>query len=95
MKVISICLSDLPKEKITTSDKNGKKYISLVVDDRKEADKFGNDVTVYVNPTKEERAAKANKVYVGQGKNFDFNNQQAQTPEKKSVTEHDDSGLPF
>jgi hypothetical protein len=56
MKVISICLTDLPKDKITTG-KNGKKYISIVVDSRKEPDQFGNDLTVYVNQSKEERTA--------------------------------------
>ena len=32
---ISICLSDLPKEKITTAG-NGKKYVDLVVSERRE-----------------------------------------------------------
>lgn len=70
---ISVCLSDLPKDKITTSEKNGKKYISLIVDERKEADNYGNTHSVAVSQTKEEREAKEKKVYCGQGKAFNFN----------------------
>ena len=71
MQVISLCLSDLPKEKITAAA-NGKKYISIVVDSRKEPDKFGNDLTVAINQSKEERAAKQPKKYVGSGKTYTF-----------------------
>lgn len=72
MIVTSICLSDLPKDKITTSEKNGKKYISIVIDERKETDNYGNTHTAYVNQTKEEREAKTPKVYVGNGKEYKF-----------------------
>ena len=95
MKIISICLSDLPKAKIT-EHKNGKKYISLVVDDRKEADQYGNDLTVYVNHTKEEREAKAAKVYVGQGKTYTFIGQAKQEAKPANAAAADeDDGLPF
>lgn len=92
MKVVSICLTDLPKDKITVSEKNDKKYISLVVDDKKETDKFGNNVTVYVNQSKEEREAKTDRTYVGQGKTFDFTPKQ-QAPLKYNTPNDDD--LPF
>lgn len=75
MQKISVCLSDLPKERIETS-KNGKKYISLIIAPRKEADKYGNDLTVYINQTKEDRENKAEKVYVGNGKEMVFDNKQ-------------------
>ena len=39
MITLSICLSDLPKEKIQTAN-NGKKYINLVVDKRKDTGKY-------------------------------------------------------
>ena len=68
---VSICLSDLPKDKIKQAA-NGKKYINIVVADRKEADQFGNTHTVFVSQTKEEREAKTDKVYVGQGKAVEF-----------------------
>ena len=68
---ISINLSKLPKEKMTTS-KTGDKWINLSVNDLKELDKFGNSHSVTVQQTKEEREAKTPKVYVGNGKEFKF-----------------------
>jgi hypothetical protein len=50
---ISICLSDLPKEHITTA-KNGKKYINLTVSKKKEADQYGKDLSVSVDTFKPE-----------------------------------------
>lgn len=69
---VSICLSDLPKDRITKSEKNGKKYINLVVDQRKEPDNYGNTHTCYVGQSKEEREAKTPKVYCGNGKEIVF-----------------------
>lgn len=48
---ISICLSDLPKEYITTA-KNGKKYINLNINKKKEADQYGKDLSVSVDTWK-------------------------------------------
>ena len=47
---ISICLTDLPKDKITVSEKNGKKYINIVCDKRKEPSACGETHTIYVQP---------------------------------------------
>jgi len=46
---IDICLSDLPKEWIKKSDKNGKSYIKLTVSKKKEVDKYGKTHSVSVN----------------------------------------------
>lgn len=93
MEVISICLSDIPKEKIVKAA-NGKKYINIVVDTKREADKYGNTLNVYISQSKEEREAKENKVYVGNGKvyNFNLNKPQDVVPEQKVDIEDD---LPF
>lgn len=48
---ISICLSDLPKEYMTTA-KNGKVYISLNINKKKEADQYGKDLSVSVDTWK-------------------------------------------
>lgn len=69
---ISIDLSKIDKTRIKTG-KNGEKYYSLTADKKKEADKFGNDHSVYNTPTKEEREKKLPKVYLGSGKEFNFN----------------------
>jgi len=47
---ISVCLSDLPKEYIR--EYNGKKYISLEVNTKREADKFGKTHSLTVNTWK-------------------------------------------
>jgi hypothetical protein len=54
---IDICLSDLPKDWIKKSEKNGKSYIKLTVSKRKEADKYGNSHSVTVNTFKPEKQA--------------------------------------
>jgi hypothetical protein len=48
---VSICLSDLPKEHMTTA-KNGKVYISLNINKKKEADQYGKDLSVSVDTWK-------------------------------------------
>jgi hypothetical protein len=71
MIVTSICLSDIPKDKITISS-NGKKYVNIVVDQRKEKDQYDNTHTVYMSQSKDERQAKVPKKYVGNGKEYTF-----------------------
>ena len=50
---VSICLSDLPKELITEA-KNGKKYINLTINRKKEPDQYGKDLSVQVDTYKPE-----------------------------------------
>lgn len=93
MEVISICLSDIPKEQISVSDKNGKSYINLVVDKRKEPDMFGNTLTVYISQSKDERERREKKIYIGNGKEFLFNNQNKDQKQVHQKSDNDD--LPF
>jgi hypothetical protein len=72
MIVISLCAEDL-RPHMKKNEKNGKHYVSVVVDERKETDKFGNTHAVYISQSKEERTAKTPKQYVGNGKEFKFN----------------------
>ena len=72
MIVISLCAEDL-KPHLKKNEKNGKHYVSIVVDERKETDKFGNTHTAYISQSKEQREAKTPKSYVGNGKEFKFN----------------------
>jgi hypothetical protein len=76
MIVVSIDLTKIDKSKIVAG-KNGQKYYSLVVDELRTPDKYDNTHTVYQNQTKDERAAKTAKVYIGNGKEFKFNQQTA------------------
>jgi hypothetical protein len=66
---ISICLTDLPKDKIKEG-KNGKKYINLCAASRKEVNQYGDTHTVYVSQTKEEREVNIPLTFVGAGKEF-------------------------
>jgi hypothetical protein len=92
MIVISIALSDIPKEAIKQAD-NGKKYASFVIDERREPDQFGNTHSVAINQTKEERASKAKKVYVGNGKNYVF--EQKENTAKSNISTKATNDLPF
>jgi len=69
MITISLCLSDLPKAKIKQAD-NGKKYITLILSERKEVGKFDETHTLSVSRTKEERDAGVATQYVGSGKEY-------------------------
>ena len=91
MITASICLSDIPKERIVEA-KNGKKYLNFVVDERREVGQYGDTHTVYLSQSKEERENKEKKVYIGGGKEYKF--------EKKETTlaedmEQESDGLPF
>jgi len=94
MEIISICLSDIPKERITTAS-NGKKYINLVVDKKRETDRYGNTHTVYISQSKEEREAKKDKIYVGNGKEYIFNNQQQSASVQENESQPSEDDLPF
>lgn len=88
MIVIDICLTDVPKELISEG-KNGKKYLKLVLNERKSEGKFGETHTLQLSQTKEQREAKTPPVYVGGAKNVSYKNV---TSEPK-VSSTDD--LPF
>ncbi len=60
---ISINLDKVDKSKLVQG-----KYLNLTVLEDDKADQYGNDCKVIHQQTKEERTAKANKVYVGNGK---------------------------
>jgi len=79
MIVVSIDLTKIDKSKIVEG-KNGQKYYSLVVDELRTPDKYNNTHTVYQNQSKDERTDKVAKVYIGNGKEFKFNQQSAPQP---------------
>lgn len=80
MIVVSIDLTKIDKSKIKEHS-NGAKYYSLTIDSKKEPDKFGNTHTVYDSQSKEERSARADKKFIGSGKEFIFSNK----PEQNSA----------
>lgn len=60
----SICLSDIPKNKINEG-KNGKKYLNVTLWVNDNPDQYGNIGSVQVSQTKEQREAQEKKVYIG------------------------------
>ena len=64
---VSICLSDLPREKIKLI--KGKKYIDLIVDEKIEPDKYGTH-SVSVSRSQYEREHNIPKQYIGNGRKY-------------------------
>ena len=89
MQILSICLSELPKEAIRLG-KDGRKYIGLCVVPLKQKDNYDNDLTVFVNQTKEQREAKEAKKYVGKGRTYSFHENVQDMPHASDVDD-----LPF
>jgi hypothetical protein len=91
-RTMSICLSDIPKERILKHE-NGKLYLPIGTYDYDEPDKFDNDFSVSISPTKEEiekkkAGEKINRVFIGNGRIW---------PDKgmQTATEQETDDLPF
>lgn len=101
--LLDICLSDIPKEFIKTSEKNGKKYLKIVVAERKSVDERGNDHAVKIYVPKEQRRDGDKPIYIGNGKSSTFQQNGAQpssypTPSYSAPAKANDEGkddLPF
>ena len=91
----SIDLAKIDKAKISLG-KNGQEYYNISIMLNDEADKFGNDVSIIAAQSKEERAAKQSKVYLGNGKTVWSSNgspEPTAMPLPAPVSNNDD--LPF
>jgi len=89
----SIDLSLIDKSKIT--EKNGKKYYNIQITLKDEADQYGQILSITENQSKEEREAKTNKKYLGNGKLvWSDNNVSEPAPAKNTSTKTEDD-LPF
>ena len=65
----SICLSDIPEDKIQIG-KNGKKYLNICISELQNVSPYGDTHTIYVSQSAMDRQAKAPKTYIGHGKNY-------------------------
>ena len=65
----SICLNDIPKDKIQAAD-NGKKYLNICIAEMQQPDSYGKTHTIYLQQSAMERQGKAPRVYIGKGKNW-------------------------
>lgn len=91
----SICLSDIPKELITTA-RNGKKYLNVVVNQRREVGQFGH--THYIKAYAKKGAVSPDtNLYIGELKPSEYQDGQAQSrpayPPAPPIDQGD--GLPF
>ena len=98
-RTFSICLTDIPKERILIHE-NGKKYLNLETWDNLEKDKYDNDFSVRVCLSKEQIEAKKSgetvlSTYLGNGRIWEATSKVHEaTPEEiKEMEETDD--LPF
>lgn len=95
----SIRVDKLPKEKFIAG-KDGAVYVNLTMSINDET-RYGNNVGVYVSQSQEEREAKKQKQYLGNGKVV-WNNgtivnaeKEVQESVQESVAEVESDGLPF
>ena len=86
---VSIDLTKIDKSKIVEG-KNGGKYVNLTLSVNDTEDQYGNNVSTWMSQSKEEREAKANRVFVGNGKSLWSGNNDSG---RKSEEKHND--LPF
>ena len=96
----SIDLAKIEKSKIY--EKDGRKYLSLSISLNDET-RYGNNVSIAISQSKEEREAKTQKTFIGNGKVV-WNSgtivnavKEEQTPVNNSATQNDgdDDLLPF
>jgi mannose-1-phosphate guanylyltransferase len=93
----SLNVAKLPKEKFIAG-KDGAVYVNLTMSVNDET-RYGNNTGIYVSQTQEEREAKKQKTYLGNGKVV-WNNGSILNAEKEvqeAVQEHpaEADGLPF
>ena len=97
---VSLDVTKLPKEKFVKGKKGT--YINLTMYLQDEADQFGNNASLTVAQTQEEREAKDNRLYLGNGKiawtDGNISAAERQDSSKSSapeVSDEDTSDLPF
>jgi hypothetical protein len=90
---ISLDVTKINKSELVTGAKGT--YLNLTVSLNDESDKFGNTVSAWQSQTKEQREAKENRNFLGNGKVlFDSDGgQKAPTPQPQQEVESMD--LPF
>lgn len=84
------------KAELTQKGKNGRIYANITISVNDVTDQYGNNVNAWISQSKEEREAKADRHFIGNGKVVfpkPDGAQQAPAPQASPVDEEDD--LPF
>ena len=92
---ISIDLNLIDKTKIkevTKKDGSKAKYLDVTIFTKDEKDKYGNDASMTLSQTKDERTAKTPYVYLGNGKVVFSADSVAKS---SALSTNDDQSLPF
>ena len=90
---LSLNVSKIDKSKLFEG-KNGS-YLNLTVSVNDEEDQFGNNVSCYQQQTKEEREAKADRNYLGNGKVFWSNEGDTVAAPQQPAAAPQQDDLPF
>lgn len=91
-RTMSLCLTDIPKERILKHE-NGKLYLAIQTYDYDEPDKYDNDFSVSISLNKEEIEQKKSggqvqRIFIGNGRIWEVKGMQPSSPE-----DHDDLPL--
>ena len=70
-------------------------YLGVTISLNDEIDQYGNNVSMWEEQTKEERDAKAEKVFLGNGKLIWDSNGQQQGQQQAPQQQEDEGDLPF
>lgn len=82
-------------------NQKGEKGVDITISISEDSNKFGQNISSYVSQTKEQREAKKDKFYVGNGKVFWTDGKicvavkKEETHDAKQITEEDNDDLPF
>lgn len=100
-RTMSICLTDIPKERILIHE-NGKKYLMLESWDNDEPDKYDNDFSVSIALNKDEierskAGEKIQRTYLGNGRIWEQKSamREPTAQEIAKMEEEDSDDLPF
>lgn len=92
----SICLTDIPKSLITTG-RNGKKYLNVVVNERREVGQYGQ--THYIKAyARKDAVPPGTNLYIGELKPSEYGNDglaKQSTNEQPSLPMPPEDDLPF
>ena len=91
---VSIDLTKIDKSRIVEGAKGGK-YVNLTLSINDEEDQYGNNVSLWQSQTKEEREAKENRLFLGNGKSLWSDSDKGSKASKSSKKEEIHDDLPF
>jgi hypothetical protein len=89
----SIDVMKIDKTKLIKGEKGTYLNIQIAINDEK--DQYGNDCSVSINQTKEERENKEPKIYLGNGKIVWSSAPKTEAVKAEVVQENDNLDLPF